>query len=118
MKKLFSILIIMLLLTSCSPIGSAMMPRFDEHKAVASTIDKLSKAINSHNQAELKGLFSKSIYNINRFDESINYLFEYIEGDIISSDIDPGIGVRHERSEGKSKIITNELKFSKNNLEN
>lgn len=76
-----------MLLTSCSLGGQNMWNRFndtDEKKADA-RMDKVLEAIKNKDKEALKSMFSKkAITATENFDQSINDLFDFYQGDFVS----------------------------------
>jgi len=88
MRKMPSILFlccIAITLCACAPIQGGRILFDDSHSIVDARVEKLIEAINDRDTEAIKALFSGQTLNeVLDFDESIERLFEFIPGEIVS----------------------------------
>ena len=117
MCKLKTIIIISLLvsilcyLCSCSLGGSRMM--FDDSSSkAAKRLEQIIGIINDNDKESLKELFSqKSLDDSDYFDENLDHLFEYIQGEITSWEKSSGPSVSESNNYGHKKREVNSFYF-------
>lgn len=81
-KKVSSLIISIFLLSSCWGGGGAMVFYNDDKKADA-RLEQVIEAIKTNDKVALKRMFSEYVLDeATDIDERINYLFEFVQGDI------------------------------------
>jgi hypothetical protein len=88
MYKHFIVLLVIisiLLLNFCSGKGGRMMITDDSDRKIEDQMEQILESIKNKDQYALKAMFSKcALDEVENFDESIEYLFKYFEGNIDS----------------------------------
>ncbi len=98
--------IITLLLNSCSLGGSHMSRRLfnNDEDAANAQMDKILEALQNKDKDSLKALFSKNAIDADEtFNEDIDDLFDFFQGDLISYNNWGGPGVEEERYNDQRK---------------
>lgn len=107
MKKIYSLLLVVsiLLLTSCSLEGFGMRKKFfstNDSEIANDCFEKVIEAIQNQDGAALKSLFSdKALEEAQNIDETINELFGYYQGEMLSYNDWAGPGVSGWKNKGK-----------------
>ena len=100
--------IIATLLNACASDGDAMFDRvFDNgQRGQVGEIDKILDALQRRDEEDIKAMFSvNAVERIDDFDKSVEELFEYVQGNVISYE-DPcgGLEEQEETNDGHKKV--------------
>ena len=105
-NKLSTIMILMLLILSMFLFSGCKFLDSDNDSAERNLKELINK-IQSRDRNEIKGLFATNVVtSIEGFDESIDELFAYFNGDYVSH-ISGGLGSEYDKNDGVSREFHN-----------